>query len=131
MKNNFSILIFQLINMKENILKIKSKIFAIEIINLYKRLSDEKREFVMSKQLLRSGTSIGANICESEFAQTKPDFITKITISLKEANETNYWLELLFETQYIEQNVFEDLQNKCKELIKILVASIKTSKSIQ
>lgn len=85
---------------KKNIIKEKSFAFAIDIVNLYKVLTDRK-EFVLSKQLLRSGTSIGANVRESEHAQSKADFIHKLSISLKEANETEYWLDLLYETKYL------------------------------
>ncbi len=85
----------------DNIIHVKSKKFAIRIINSFKYLQSEKKEFILSKQLLRSGTSIGALIKESEFAQSRKDFLNKLYISLKEANETQYWLELLFETNYI------------------------------
>ena len=81
---------------RENIVKIKSFDFAIDIVNLYKDLTENKKEYVMSRQLLKSGTSIGANVREAEFAQSKLDFISKMSISLKEANETDYWLELLY-----------------------------------
>ena len=84
--------------MKDNVIKEKSKKFAVRIINLFKYLRDEKKEFVLSKQILRSGTSIGANVRESEHAQSNDDFIHKNNIALKEANETEYWLELLYET---------------------------------
>ena len=88
---------------KKNIVKEKSFLFAIEIVGLYKVLA-ERKEFVLSRQMLRSGTSIGANIREAEQAQSKADFIHKLSISLKEANETEYWLDLLFETQYISES---------------------------
>lgn len=115
--------------MKENILKEKSKAFAIRIIKLYQHLSDEKREFVISKQLLKSGTSIGANIREAEFAESKPDFIHKLSISQKETNETIYWLELLAETNYLNSQAFESLNNDAVELIKLVTSSIKTAKA--
>ena len=87
--------------MKDNVVKDKSLEFAVRIVNLYKFLVNEQKEFVMSKQILRSGTSIGANIREAEQAQSRADFINKLNIALKEANETEYWLELLIRTEYI------------------------------
>ena len=96
---------------KQNIIKEKSFLFAIEIVALYKVLA-ERKEFVLSKQLLRSGTSIGANIRESEHAQSKADFIHKLSIALKEANETEYWLELLFKTRYISESEFQLIKPK-------------------
>ncbi|WP_128425169.1 four helix bundle protein [Gudongella oleilytica] len=114
--------------MKESILFEKSRNFAIEIIYLYKRLSEDKREYVLSKQVLRSGTSIGANISEARFAQSLNDFISKMSISLKEANETYYWIDLLMETGYIDDEAGEHLRIKCLELIRMLQASVKTSK---
>lgn len=92
-------------------------------------LVSEKREFVLSKQTLRSGTAIGALIRESEFAASKADFINKLTVSLKEANETEYWLMLLYDTEYLNNDEFVQLRFECKELIAMLVSSIKTSKS--
>lgn len=91
-------------------------------------LQTEKREYVLSKQLLRSGTSIGANIREAEQAQSKIDFIHKLSIALKEANETEYWLELLNQSGYLEQKLFESLYIDCKEMLKLLTSIIKTSK---
>ena len=114
--------------MKENIIKDKSFVFAIEIVALYKILAD-KKEFVLSKQLLRSGTSIGANIRESEHAQSKADFIHKLSISLKEANETEYWLDLLFETNYLSENEFQKIKPKIIEILKLLTSIINTSKN--
>jgi len=89
--------------MKENAIKNKSFAFAIRIVNLYKYLVEEKREFVLSKQLLRSGTAIGALTREAEHAESKADFIHKLSISLKEANETDYWIELLFQTDFFQK----------------------------
>ena len=97
----------------------KSKMFAIEIVNLVKRL-ELKKEYILSKQILRSGTSIGANVAEANFAQSKADFISKISIAQKEAAETIYWLELLFETKYIENEEFEKLINLNKEILRLL-----------
>ncbi len=115
--------------MKKNIVKEKSFEFAIEIVELYKELSVEKREYVMSRQLLKSGTSIGANIREAEFAQSKLDFISKMSISLKEANETEYWLELLNKTGYLDTVKFDLIHLKSNELIKLLASIVKTSKN--
>ena len=114
--------------MGKSILKDKSYAFAIRIERLSQFLQTEKREFVMGKQVLRSGTAIGALIREGEFGQSKADFINKLSISLKEANETEYWLSLLKDTDYIEQKLFESLQSDCNELIAMLVSSIKTAK---
>ncbi len=105
----------------------KSKAFAIRIINLYKYLQNNK-EFILSKQLMRSGTSIGANITEANYAQSKPDFVSKMSIALKEAAETAYWLELLFETNYITKEQYISINNDCLELIRILTATVKNSK---
>jgi four helix bundle protein len=112
---------------KDNIVKNKSFTFAVEIVSLYKILV-EKKEFVLSKQMLRSGTSIGANIRESEHAQSKADFINKLSISLKEANETDYWIDLLFETKYLSQLEFDLIKPKIVELLKLLTSIINTSK---
>ena len=114
--------------MKENFIKEKSFLFAIEIVSLYKVLV-ERKEFVLSKQLLRSGTSIGANVRESEHAQSKADFIHKLSIALKEANETEYWLDLLYETKYLSQTEFDIIKPKIVELLKLLTSIINTSKT--
>jgi four helix bundle protein len=113
---------------KENVIKEKSFLFAIEIVSLYKILV-ERKEFVLSKQLLRSGTSIGANVRESEHAQSKADFIHKLSIALKEANETEYWLDLLHETKYLSQIEFENIKPSIIELLKLLTSIINTSKT--
>jgi four helix bundle protein len=110
-------------------LKDKSYAFAIKIVKLSQNLVSERKEYVLSRQVLRSGTAIGALIRESEFAASKADFINKLTVSLKEANETEYWLMLLHDTSYLEKDEFLKLQAECKELIAMLVSSIKTSKS--
>ncbi|WP_353077407.1 four helix bundle protein [Flavobacterium sp.] len=112
---------------KQNVIKEKSFEFAKEIVYLYKNLAD-KKEFVLSRQLLKSGTSIGANIREAEHAQSKADFINKLSISLKEANETEYWLDLLYETNYLSDELFQNLKNKNIELLKLLISIINTSK---
>src|SRR5690606_18586557 len=110
-------------------LRNKSYAFAIKIVKLSQTLVSERKEFVLSKQVLRSGTAIGALIRESEFAASKADFINKLTVSLKEANETEYWLMLLHDTDYLIKEDFIQLQFECKELIAMLVSSIKTSKT--
>lgn len=116
-------------NMKESPLKTKSYSFSIRVINLCRYLNSEKREFLLSKQLLRSGTAVGALIREAEFGQSKADFINKLSIALKEANETHYWLNLLRDTDYIEVKVFSSIEEDCKEMIRLLVSSIKTAKN--
>ncbi len=109
------------------VLEEKSLKFAIRIVNLYKYLIDEKKEFVMSKRVLRSGTSIGANIAEAQYAQSKADFLTKMHISLKEASETKFWLKLLYSTSYINDS-HTSIMNDCDELLKILTSICKTTK---
>jgi len=106
----------------------KSRKFAIRIYNLYKQLCDEKHEFVLAKQLLRSGTSIGANLCEAQYAVSKKDFLAKTTISLKECAETEYWLDLLKETNLISSTEYDSIIKDCKDILHILIASVKTSK---
>lgn len=112
---------------KQNIIKEKTFEFAKEIVYLYKNLADNK-EFVLSKQILRSGTSIGANVREAEHAQSIADFIHKLSIALKEANETEYWLDLLYETQYMTIEMFQNIKNKIVEILKLLTSIINTSK---
>src|SRR6266567_1120380 len=114
--------------MKENIVKDKSFTFALRVIKLAKFLESEKREFVLSRQLLRSGTAIGALVREAEHAESKADFIHKMSIALKEANETLYWLELLYQAEYIADQSFASIRMDNKELIKLLVAIVKTSR---
>ncbi len=104
-------------------------VYAIRIVNLYKYLVLQKNEHVLSKQLLRSGTSIGANTRESKNAQSRKDFLTKLSIALKEADETEYWLELLYKTGYLDENQYQSIQNDTSELIKILTSIIKKLKS--
>lgn len=112
----------------KSIIKQKSVAFALRIIKAFRFLKEQKGEYVMSKQLLRSGTAIGALIREAEFAESKKDFIHKLHISLKEANETDYWLTLLHESDYINDIAFQSIQADCTELIKLLTSIIKTSK---
>lgn len=107
---------------------IKSKDFAVRIIRLVQFLQKEKNEYVLSKQLLKSRTSIGANVCESVYAQSKADFISKMSIALKEAAETEYWISLLEETEYVKVGQITDLKSELEELLKLLTSIIKTSK---
>lgn len=112
----------------ENVIVDKSKEFALRIVRMYQYLCSEKKEYVLSKQVLRSGTSIGANVREGVRGQSKADFYAKMNIALKEADETEYWLELLHDSGYLEDTVFESIWNDCEELIKILVSITKTQK---
>lgn len=114
--------------MKKNIVAEKSISFAIRIVNLYKYLVTAKKEYVMSKQLLRSGTSIGALIREAEHGEAKSDFIHKLSIALKEANETDYWLLILHKTDYLEDNNYNSIQKDADEINRLLVSIIKSSK---
>ena len=111
-----------------NIIEEKSFEFAIRIVNLCKYLNETKKEFVLSKQLLRSGTSVGANVAEAEQAQSTPDFVSKMSIALKEASETKYWIRLLASTNYLKEAETVSILNDCVELEKILVSIIKSSK---
>jgi len=112
----------------ENILKEKSFSFALRVVKLAQYLNRCKKEYVISKQVLRSGTSVGALVCEAEYAQSKPDFIHKLSIGLKEANETYYWLRLLHEGDYISEIMFNSIKPQTNELIKLLTSSINTAK---
>lgn len=112
---------------ENNIIVIKSKKFALRIIRLFKFLREEKREFVLSNQLLKSGTSIGANVKEAIRGQSRPDFGTKMNIALKEASESEYWLELLGESGYLTDVETESLLYDCRELIKLLTSIVKTT----
>ncbi|MCL2416968.1 MAG: four helix bundle protein [Bacteroidales bacterium] len=114
---------------KESILRDKAYKFAVRIVKFSQYLRDEKKEFVLSNQILRSGTSIGALIQEAEYAQSTADFINKFSISLKEANETAYWLLLLKDTNYVEKKLFNSLYSDCNEVISMLVSTVKTLKT--
>ena len=114
---------------KDSVLRDKSYKFAIRIVKLSQYLKQENKEFDMSKQILRSGTSIGALIREAEYAQSDADFICKFRISLKEANETAFWLSLLKDTDYMEDEMYNSLFSDCDEIISMLVSTIKTMKS--
>ena len=102
--------------------------FSIKMVKVYQNLC-AKREYVLSKQVLRSATSIGANVREAKRGQSKPDFLSKLSIALKEADETEYWLELLNKTNYIDDSIFDEVYSDCEELVKLLTAITKTLKS--
>ena len=114
--------------MKENIIKEKSFDFALRIVKLYQFLVETKKEYVLSKQLLRSGTSIGANIREAEQAESKADFIHKMSISLKETNESDYWIDLLHKSGYLDETRYLSIKKDVTELLKMLISIIKSTK---
>ena len=111
--------------MEDNVIKRKSRDFAIDIVRTYQWLCEEKHEYIMSKQILRSGTSVGANVAEGVRGQSKADFYAKMSIALKEASETSYWLDILHATDYLSDEKFYDLNSKSDEIISILVAILK------
>lgn len=115
--------------MKENIIKSKSFDFAVRIVKLYQYLCLDKKEFVLSKQLLRSGTSIGAMIREAEHAESRQDFVHKLSIAQKEANEVVYWLESLKATDYLNEKEFENINNDAISILKLITSIIKTTKA--
>lgn len=115
--------------MRENVIKNKSFAFAVRIVKLYQFLCEEKREFVLSKQLLRSGTSVGAMVREAEHAETKNDFKHKMAIAQKEINETIYWLELLKETGFLTNEQFDSMHKDAVEIIKLITAILKSIKT--
>ena len=112
-----------------NTMKYKSKAFAVRVVKLYQYLCEEKKEYVLSKQILRSGTSIGANIAESECAISRKDFVSKIYIALKECVETIYWLELLYDTDFLSEKEFQLMKNDCEEMRKMMSSITKTVNS--
>ena len=114
--------------MNENVIKTKTYQFAVRIIKLNKFLVNEQKEYVLSKQILRSGTSIGANTEEADAGQSKKDFISKLSIALKEAKETHYWLRLLFDCEYITKQIFDSLIQDCEEIIFIITKILHTSR---
>ena len=114
--------------MSDSVLRNKSKEFAKQIVILCRNIKQERHESVLTNQLLRSGTSIGANIHEAQYAQGTKDFISKFEISLKEVYETEYWLDLLFETGYMDEKTYKPIQNNCGAIRRMLIASIKTIK---
>ena len=113
----------------DNIVEQKSFSFAVRVVRLYKHLCASKKEYTLSKQLLRSGTSIGANIAEAQQAQSRADFIAKLSIALKETTETKYWLRLLCATDYLTETEVDSILHDCIELEKLLVSILKTAKS--
>lgn len=115
--------------MSDNIIENKSFDFAIRVVNLYKHLSVEKRELILSKQLLRSGTSIGANVAEGERAQSKANFYAKMSVALKEANEAEYWLRLLYKTEYLTKKQFDSVHSDITEIIAILMSICKSAQN--
>ena len=114
--------------MKENLLKTKSLAFSVRIVGLYRYLTEQKKEYILSKQILRSGTSIGANIYEANYGQSKVDFAAKLQIALKEAAETEYWLLLLTQTNYLEESMGKSLNEDCLELKRLLISSVRTAR---
>lgn len=116
-------------NTSGNIILVKTKAFSLRAIRMYQHLSKEHKEFSMSTQFLRSATSIGANAREADSAQSKADFIAKFSISLKEANESQYWIELLYEGGYITDEEFNSMNKDCKEIIAIITSILKTSRN--
>ncbi len=112
---------------EENTILVKSKAFAVRIVRMYKWLTQEQKEFVLSTQCLRSGTSIGANVHEGVLARSKSEFIAKLQISIKEANETKYWLEILRETEFLTEEMYDSIYPECIELIKLLVSIVKSA----
>ena len=115
--------------MSDSIMLDKAKDFAVDIVNLCRQISFEKKEYVLTKQLMRSGTSIGANIHESKYAQSKPDFISKMQIALKECYESEYWLEIMNRTALLSTEQYRIYLSKCGALRRMLISSIKTTKS--
>jgi four helix bundle protein len=115
--------------MKENVIKNKSFAFALRIVKLAQYLQKEKQEYVLSKQVLRSGTAIGALVREAEHAQSKADFISKMSIALKEANETEYWIDLLHQSDYIDDSNYQSIHPDIEELLKLLISIVKTSRA--
>jgi len=119
----------EIIGVKKNVIKDKSFKFAIRVVKLYQFIASEKKEYVMSKQLLRSGTSVGAMVREAEHSESKADFIHKMAIAQKEINESIYWLELLKETNYLNSEQYDSINNDAIEIIKMITSIIKTTKA--
>jgi four helix bundle protein len=115
--------------MKENVVRDKSFAFALRVVKLARYLESERREFVLSKQVLRSGTAIGALVREAEHAESKADFIHKMNIALKESNETCYWLDLLYRGEFVDKPSFDSIASDSEELVKLLIAIVKTAKA--
>ena len=112
-----------------NVIQTKSYAFAIRIVNAYKFLTNDQKEYVLSKQMLRSGTAIGALVAEAHHAQSSADFLNKMNVALKEANETFYWLSLLRDTDYLSEQIYDSLSADCNELVALLVSIVKSVKS--
>ena len=112
----------------ESLIEEKTFAFAKRMVKAYQFFTADKREFVLSKQLLRSGTSVGAMVQEAKFAQSRADFINKLSIALKEANEAKYWIKLLYETDYMEKTMYESVYSDVKEIVAMLVSIVRTSK---
>ena len=115
--------------MKENVVEDKSFEFAVRIVKLYKYLTSEKQEYIMSKQLLRSGTSVGANVSEAQQAQSPMDFLSKMNIALKESYESDYWLRLLHHTDYLNKEEYDSIITDCRSISKLLVTIVKSTKN--
>ncbi len=115
----------------KNLILTKSKMFAVRIIKLSDYISVTKKQYVISKQLLRSGTGIGSNVHEAKYAQSDADFINKLSVALKEASETEYWLDILYETEYLTEDEYKSISHDCKELCKLLISIIVTCKNKQ
>jgi len=118
-----------MIDRGDNAVHLKSYAFAVRVVNAYKFLVESEREFVLSKQLLRSGTAIGALVAEAHHAQSSADFLNKMNVALKEANETSYWLSLLKDTHYMEEKVYQSIASDCNEVIALLVSIVKKMKT--
>jgi four helix bundle protein len=116
------------VGMENNVVAQKSYAFAVRIVRLNRYLVNEHNEFVLSRQVMRSGTAIGALVREARFAQSRKDFIHKLSIALKEANETDYWIDLLHDTQYLSSRMYDDIKKDIDELVRLLVSIVKTSK---
>lgn len=114
--------------MGENVVKDRSRDFALDSIKLYKKLYQEKKEYVISKQFLRAATSIGANIAEANFAISKKEFLSKMYIALKEASETDYWIDLLYTAGYISENEYRQIYKKCQDILSLLKAITKSTR---
>lgn len=114
--------------MRENVVKNKSFAFALRVVKMYQSLCEQKKEFVLSKQLLRSGTAVGALVREAEQAESPADFIHKMAIALKEANESEYWIELLFQSNYLDETAYKSIKTDSTEILKLLISIIKTTK---
>ena len=114
---------------KDSIIESKSRQFAEKAVRMYKYLVDKEKEYIMSKQVLRSGTSIGANVHEAKYAESRKDFISKMSVALKEASETEYWIELLRATGYLKEKQYEDMIESCREIIRILISIVKSTKT--